>query len=172
MGVLGHRTGDWNCAMSLHLRLLTQTVALTVAILFMGIAVACDSDDEDLPEDAPSGVPQGSSVADDPFITATGVRMPLITESETGSTERICETDAIVNFRDGKVVDISKAPAIFEASPGEQLYRDTGEEFTDPTLLGLPVYRDEDGRLIFGWLHCEETPLGSLATEPVPEPKP
>jgi hypothetical protein len=149
---------------------------LLVATLIAASVIACDSADpaEDLVDEAasPAGPTTGSTISPTPEftlvpvsnVTETGIRVvmavdfPADPDATPGSGYLACETDASVYTQYGKVVEVLAAPDFFEATVGETIYLPDGTETdpSDPTLGSAEVYRDDDGRLILGWRHCED----------------
>lgn len=150
-------------------------MAILAAISLAGLVVfACENTvEETTPDDigttaTTTVVPLTNTPPPNPFLTDTGIRItfPADFAEETGATPgsgyKVCEADARVLVQDGRVVRVTLAPPRFTASPGEQIYRPTGEPLDDPTLLNLEVYRNAEGKLIAGWRQCQDVAVSPL----------
>lgn len=87
------------------------------------------------------------------------MRVLVLTDTLDGPVSFLCEADALVRMRDGKALEVTKAPAQFVLAEDEPIFRSTGESFVESTFVAGPVHRDADGRLMVGWRNCEERPL-------------
>jgi hypothetical protein len=149
-------------------RLFVTATLVTVTSLL----AACGGQDTSEPG---TGTAPGSVVTSplptDPFLTDTGVRSQILATKEDGTDViRLCEADArvmiLLDARGAKAKSVGRAPAGFRVTPDEPVYFPDGSVYRDPglnqpTLVGDPVYRDDGGRLISGWRHCEDAPPGA-----------
>jgi hypothetical protein len=149
-------------------RFVTATLVAAATLL-----AACGAQDTPEPSTgtAPGSVVTPSSLPTDPFLTDSRVRSQILATKEDGTDViRLCEADARVNIlvdaRGAKAKSVVRAPAGFQFTPDEPVYFPDGSVYRDPglnqpTLVGGAVYRDDDGRLIGGWRHCEDAPPGA-----------
>jgi hypothetical protein len=141
---------------------------LTCAAIAAGVLAllsACGADGAPGATDAPSAG-AGEQLATptmppNPFITETGIRMPILATREEWAAASVvsCEADAQVELLDGKARAVTMGPPGFQVTPGEPVYSSGDQTFGLPgVLLHAPVRRSADGRLVAGWRHCEMMP--------------
>jgi len=105
-----------------------------------------------------------------------GVQSTLIATGLGGDVLRRCFADATVDVLGDQIVEIIRAGDNFELAKDEQLFDEDGKRVdTGPTLVNLPVYRDESGTLVVGWTKCEDitndaVPAGDGLPLPAPIP--
>ncbi len=140
---------------------------LTCAAIAAGVLAllsACGADGAPGATDAPSGG-AGEQLATpatppNPFITETGIRMPILgtTEAWAAKSVVVCEADANVYVLDGNVQKLLMGSPGFRFTPGEHVYSRSGDPGGAPdvptgVLLPESVYRAADGKLMGGCRH-------------------
>lgn len=148
------------------------------ALLAALLLVACGSNDDVTPVDTSDDSQAPSPGIDDDGETEfqDGVQSTLIATGPDGDVLRLCFADAMVDVLGDEIVEIVRAGDNFELAKDEPLFDKRGKRFgTGPTLVNLPVYRDESGTLVMGWTHCEDitndaVPAGDGLPIPAPIP--
>lgn len=151
---------------------------LPVALLAALLLVACGSNDDVTPVDTSDDSQAASPGIDDDGETEfqDSVQSTLIATGPDGDVLRRCFADATVDVLGDQIVEIIRSGDNFELAKDEQLFDEDGKTIdTGPTLVNLPVYRDESGTLVMGWTHCEDisndaVPAGDGLPIPAPIP--
>jgi hypothetical protein len=142
-----------------------------LSTLITAFCIACDEEETEVTGDPSPSVTSsadptlGPQLLTPETIIESGYTSVIAADNfsadpnDTGPTGYFrCETDAAVRMQYGVVTAVNVAPESFSATDSEPIYRPDGTQMdtTDNTVVGVPVYRDEAGKLILGWRHCED----------------
>jgi len=139
------------------------------AILLGGalfFAVACSSADEEVLPDPTVAVSPDQSITASATPTESTSPVGIMRPFKYGTgVYRICYADASVSMLG---TEIASAPPDFEYAEDEAVFHENGEQYdTGVTLVGVTVYRSDEGKLISGWRYCEDADSIPLAPEGV-----
>lgn len=140
-------------------------------LLFVALAACADQEElestRSISATASASTSPSPSTPPNPILTETGIRVSILAEFDVGAPPfvPVCEAEGYVSVLDGIVVEKGTGFPASEVTVGEPVYHLDGSQYSGGTLLSVPAYRDDDGRLIGEWRKCEDAPEPGLDCE-------